>query len=362
MRIRSCIGQDMQDALARVRREIGEDAIIISSFNRPDGTVELRTAIETAGPAEADFENRLRSRLTAETMPAAFAVEENAPKPAAPRQHWNASRLRTALLGRGFPERLRESLISTAIASDRPGMNQALASALEQHFAFASLPVTPRHPVLLMGPPGAGKTSIWAKLGAARVLQESSAHMLSLDCVRTGAAGQSAELARLLGLTSRLAKTPRQLLALLEECRGDVPARPCFIDSPATNPYDLADLEFLISHLAAVEKETRIEKVIIMEAGTGGEDAADQAAAFTTLGARALIITKLDTVRRPGGVLAAAFELGLSLAGISMSPYLADGLEEINAPALAELILRPHERPQLTALGAEMRQAPQLRA
>jgi hypothetical protein len=67
-------------------------------------------------------------------------------------------------------------------------------------------------------------------------------------------------------------------------------------------------------------------------------------------------------VRRPGGILAAAFELGLSLAGISTSPYLADGLEEINAQALAELILRPHARPQLTALGAEMRHAPQLRA
>ena len=148
MRIRSCIGQDMPDALARVRREMGEDAIIISSFNREDGTVELRAALDTPRQTGDDFETRLQTRLTAEAMPAAFAVEENGQNPALPRQQWNASLLRTALLSRGFPERLRESLISTAIASDRPGMDQALASAFEHHFVFSPLPVTPRHPLL----------------------------------------------------------------------------------------------------------------------------------------------------------------------------------------------------------------------
>ena len=46
MRIRTFTAASMSEAMALVRREMGVDAIIISTRNNPRGNVEVRAAIE----------------------------------------------------------------------------------------------------------------------------------------------------------------------------------------------------------------------------------------------------------------------------------------------------------------------------
>ncbi len=347
MRIKSCIGKDMSDAMRRVREELGDDAIIISSFERTDGSIELRAAAQVRAEDDDPFAKRLQARLDAETMPAAFAVNSQA-RSASPGRNWNASQLREALIQRGIPDRLRESLISTSIASERPDVASALSESLNSHFLFAPLESFPQNPVIFIGPPGGGKTSVWTKAATRCVLAQRPPHMFTLDTVRTGAAGQAAALGALLGQRSKLIKTPADLGEQLESSAG----QPCFIDTASANPYDLEEMELLAQHLAAAEKIVKIEKILVMDAATGGEDALDQAAAFATLGVKSVILTKLDTVRRPGGVLGAIFELGLSLSALSRTPYFADGLEMPGADMLAAFLLEPHERPKMVQINA----------
>ncbi len=351
MRIKSCIGKDMSDAMRRVRKELGDEAVIISSFERSDGSVELRAAAQTPVEKDEPFAKRLQARLDAETMPAAFAVDSPG-KNYSPERNWNASQLREALIGRGVPDRLRESLISTSIASERPDVSSALSESLNSHFLFAPLAQFPQNPVMFIGPPGGGKTSVWTKAATRCVLAQKPPGMFSLDTVRTGAAGQAAALAALLGQRSKLIKAPADLAGQLEKHLEDPAALPCFIDTAAANPYDLDEMELLAQHLAAAERIVKIEKILVMDAATGGEDALDQAAAFATLGVKSVILTKLDTARRPGGVLGAIFELGLSLSALSRTPYFADGLEMPGADMLAGFLLEPHERPKMAQINA----------
>ncbi len=362
MRIKSCIGKDMADAMRKVRTELGDDAIIISSFDRADGTIELRAASEAPSADNGAFDKRLKARLDAETMPAAFGVQgASAPRPQA-QQNWNASQLREVLVLRGIPGRLRESLISTSIASERPDIISALSESLNSHFLFSPLPVFPPTPVLFMGPPGAGKTSLWTKAAARCVLADKSPAMISLDSIRTGAAGQAAALATLLGRRSTLIKSPQEIGEKLIKSLNEAPGQPCFIDTPSANPYDLAEMERLAHCLAQAEKVTPISKVLVMDAATGGEDALDQASAFTALGVKSIVLTKLDTVRRAGGILGAIFELGLSLSAISRTPYFADGLESPGADMLAQYLLEPHERPKMAQIGEQTHMNPHLKA
>ena len=363
MRIKSCIGTDMQDALNQVRAQLGDDAIIISSFDRADGSIELRAASEPPQSEQDPFAERLKARLEAETMPVAFSVNtQSEALPPPPRSNWRASQLREILIGRGVPDRMRESLISTAIASERPDIDTALAEALNSHFLFAPLDHNPNRPVIFIGPPGSGKTSLWTKAATRCVLSETEISLLSLDAVRTGAAGQNAALAALLGVRSRLVKTPEAFAGALQESLERHPGQPCFIDTPSANPYNLEEMELLAHFLSEAEKVTPIDKILVLDGCTGGEDAADQTAAFFPLGIRSVALTKFDVARRFGGILAAIFELGLPLGLISRTPYFVDGLLDPGAGLLANLMLEAHSRPKMIEIGNAMSLSGQLKA
>ena len=62
---------------------------------------------------------------------------------------------------------------------------------------------------------------------------------------------------------------------------------------------------------------------------------------FAGLGVRRLIATQVDISRRLGTVLTAADTSRLSLAQISVTPYLARGLSPMHPHVCARLILAP---------------------
>jgi flagellar biosynthesis protein FlhF len=81
------------------------------------------------------------------------------------------------------------------------------------------------------------------------------------------------------------------------------------------------------------------EPVVVMPAGTVPDDAAEMAANLAALGARRLIVTKLDTARRLGSVLAAG-AAGLALAGATIAPEIGRPILPLTPAGLARLMLR----------------------
>ncbi|MES2711120.1 MAG: GTPase [Pseudomonadota bacterium] len=280
----------LADAMASIRAELGDGAVILAT-RRNAGGVEVTVALEPDEPV---------------------LILPDAPAPAAPP---------TGPLGfHNLPPWLAEQLAG-------PGIEQRLAQQLE----FAALPDGVTRPLLLAGPPGAGKTLTCAKLAARSVLAGQAPLILTTDGKRAGAAEQLAAFTRLLGLTLALSPNPATLAkALSRRPEG----QPALIDTAGCDPLDPAQAAALTRLAEAADAEI----VAVIPAGLDPGEAADLAQGFAALGARHLIPTRLDIARRLGGVLAAAAAGKLALSEAGNGPDVAGGLMPLDAATLARLL------------------------
>jgi flagellar biosynthesis protein FlhF len=116
------------------------------------------------------------------------------------------------------------------------------------------------------------------------------------------------------------------------------------VDSAGSNPLSDGDL----AEILRLAKGGDTEPVLVLAAGGDAAEMADQAAIYARLGAKRLIATKLDTVRRLGGLLAAAAAGGLAFCEFGLSPQIGDGLVPVNPVSLARLLMG--ERIELPSL------------
>jgi flagellar biosynthesis protein FlhF len=88
--------------------------------------------------------------------------------------------------------------------------------------------------------------------------------------------------------------------------------------------------------------------MLVLPAGLGYADSAEIARSYAALGAKTMVVTKLDVARRFGGVLAAA-EAGLAFTTAGIGPIIGDGLCTLSADGVARLLLRQYR----TSVGEE---------
>ncbi len=279
MRLKLYRAATLSQAMARVRAELGVEALILGSRRVGDG-VELTAALE---PAEAR------------------------PPPAAapPRVDFH-----------NIPRPLAERLGGASLAA-------GLAGALD----FTALPLGPAAPPLLFaGPPGAGKTLTVVRLATRLVMGGALPLVVSADGRRAGATEQLAALTRLLGLDLAIAAHP---VALARVVARRAEAAPVLLDLPGSDPFAAADRD----ELAALATAVGGSLVAVLPAGLDPAEADDMARAYREAGARYLVATRIDCARRLGGVLAAASG-GLGFAEAGIGPGAADGL----VPATPDLI------------------------
>jgi len=282
MRLKLFRGPTAAQAMAQVRATFGADALILGSRHLPDG-VEITAALDDDSPA-----------------PLA------APDPA---------RL-AALRYHRVPEALHPALD-----------HGPLEAALTASFAFGALPLGPDTPPLLfVGPPGAGKTLTTVRLATRLVMAGTPPIVITADGQRAGAAEQLAAFTRLLRINLVVANHPIALAKAMTR-RGEAGA---LIDGPGTDPFDPG----AAANLRALAAAANATMTLVLPAGLDPDEATDLTRAYIAIGARLLIITRLDLTRRMGGVLAAAAErLTLTEAGIA--PDAAGGLVPMTPALLA---------------------------
>jgi flagellar biosynthesis protein FlhF len=277
MRLKVYRATNMAAAMARVRVELGGDALILATRRVADG-------VEVTAAVEAD-----------EVAPPELAAMELAPP------------------------------------------DPALAAALRYHglsaeFAPASLTFTAlplETPLLFVGPPGAGKTLTVARLATRLVMEGSQPLVITADGKRAGATEELAAFTKLLGIRLVVACNPVTLGRALAYRSGAV-----LIDTPGCNPFAPAELQEL-SALAATATAT---PVLVLPAGLDPAEAGEVAHAFAAIGARHLVATRMDLAHRLGGVLAAAAG-GLALTEAGVGPSAADGLQPITPEWLAARLM-----------------------
>jgi len=290
MRLRVFHARNATLALTAVRDALGEEAVVLST-RRVGGGVEVTAALDLAEP------ELIGPGPTEEDMP---------------------------------PELARHNLA--------PGLSAYFAGAdltqvLTERLSFAPLPED--RPILLVGPPGAGKTLTCAKLTARAKMSGQTPIVVTADGARAGAVEQLAAFTRLLRLTLAVAAAPE---ALQKALRARAPGQPAFIDGFGCNPFDEAQAERLHRLIHAADATP----VLVLPAGLDAEESAELARAFHLLGARHLLPTRLDMTRRLGGVLSAAC-VGLALTEAGIGPQVAHGLQELTPTWLAQrLAAGPH--------------------
>jgi flagellar biosynthesis protein FlhF len=295
MRLRIFEAVGIAEAMDEIRRAVGNDAVIVDTENTANG-VRVSVAVEEAPPAPAialgDGIDSLYELLDRHSVPLAII----------------------------------ERLTGIALTLDTRDLPLALGAAFDAAFSFQPVHIDQPQRLLLIGPPGQGKTVTAARLAARAVLARTSIRLIAADTGRAGATAQLAELCRPMGIV------PQTLDRLTKDTDG-----PTVIDGPAINPFDRTECDMLTRLIA----ETAAEPVLVAAAGGDCSEAREIGMAFHGLGVRRFIATRLDATRRLGNVLALA-DAGLALADAGVGRTLGDTLVSLNPLALARLFTSVH--------------------
>jgi flagellar biosynthesis protein FlhF len=312
MRLKSFHAPSLGEALTLVRDQWGADAIVVQTEESPGEGAIVVAALESA-PHDAD---------TFETDDEAAADDP----PGNP-----AAAVGQTLQFHGLPAACRRRLLRAL--PDGVEVLPALAAALNSVLTFAPLPVSGEQRVALVGPPGAGKTLLAAKLAARAVLSGRRPRVISTDGTRAGGVEQLAAFTRILGVEMKVCVNAADLSTAVKAARN----MPVLIDTPGANPLIEADLQ----RIAELVNAAGAVPVLVLPAGGDAFEAAETAQAFARLGVSRLCATRLDLARRYGAPIAAAEAAGLALGEISFSPFVGQGLTALSAEVLSRMLM-PH--------------------
>ncbi|GJL89877.1 MAG: GTP-binding protein [Minwuia thermotolerans] len=316
MRIRTFTARSMSEALRLVRQELGRDAVILGNRDVAEG-VEVTAAIDpTDEPVSDSFQIQDRD-LGPNVLPLEVGDDED-------QLPEEAERLLRAVAFHGAPLEVNEKLCRRAAQVNDPSLTISLAAGVEEVFRFSPFGRPSDNALVLVGPPGAGKTVVAAKYAVESVLSGRPLKIATTDIERPGGEMRLMELAEILD-NRPVRLTPGRRL----EWSG-----PRIIDTEGVNPFDDSDIQKLRETIEINDAEP----VLVLPAGGDPYEYEDIAYVFAELGVTRLVATRIDTARRIGGILAAA-STGLSFAAAGASPVIADGLYPLTPTALARLIL-----------------------
>jgi flagellar biosynthesis protein FlhF len=347
MRLKTFYAKTMTEAMRQVRDTLGEDAIIIATRDENGGrSVRVTAAIEQADdhdfddphydplfedfdvppPQNMQFSNDLRGAQATQS----FKNQDG-------KTGRTNEQLTDVMLRHVVPNDVMDNILATATMSGLVQQEAALAAALDHLYGFTPLPLKTRKALMIVGPPGAGKTLMVAKLATKAVMDGLSVAVITTDTVRAGGVEQLHAFTKILKTKLYKAKTRDDLNSHLRDAKGhDL----ILIDTAGTNPHDPDDM----ARIARLADAGSIEPILAMTAGIDAEEASEISRSFALLGVQRMVSTRLDVARRLGGLLAAAQKGGMQFCQMSFSPRVTDGLDIMDANGLAAFLINADKK------------------
>lgn len=328
MRLKTFQAATMTEAMDLVRRSLGEDAIIVSTYShRNGGGVEITAAVEQHN--EDDFATPEAQALRyGQGNGRLFVPDEDF---AGAGSEQVGELIAGALAWHGVPQRVADRLTEAALHVGIDDPLGALAEALDEVYRFPGLSSDNR-PLILIGPPGSGKTIASAKIAARCVMDRRPVHVVSCDASRAAAGEQLAALCRVMATPFTEVADARELGRVADDTPADAKL---VIDTAGVNLFDAGERKTLKALIDA----SGAEPVAVFAAGTDAMETGELAGQAVALGARRYIATRLDTARRLGALVMAADLGGLAFADAGASPFVGQGFLRLDPLGLAHRLL-----------------------
>jgi len=382
MKIKRYLAADMRNALRAIREEQGPDAVILSSRPTEQGVevcaaVDLELAAGQGTLAEAAELKQLghsalqelereASVLVASASDAAVASADDelladmfaSPPPAAPNRSvgeelrslralleqqvaalaWNDFTRREPLKARALADLASLGLdraLALQIVGDLPAgigsdqLQRTPYAMLARRIPVCATPMGRGGALMLVGPPGGGKTTTLSKLAARYVLEQDAANLLliSADDERIGSHEQLRSLGRLLGVRVETVLGANALAARIEA----LPGRMILIDTPGALSRDLAAAA---QYRALRERCKALQTMLVLPASAQGgvvDDAVDNFGIGVSV---CCVLTRIDEAVSLGGVLSALARSLLPVAYCCDGPRIPEDLKPARAHRL----------------------------
>ncbi len=370
MRIKTFYAQTMAEALRDIKAELGPDALLLSTKEKPcrsgiASTVEVVAAVDGregsefyGGPAERPRVADARTSAGADELDGAPsdgapvlytpASMRKAPAPADPERP--AARQRTSaaavlyrdLVTAGVHGWLARRLVQQSVRMldgrqrhHRPSLVTAVNSVAGGLIARTSDEGLPhKRIVAFIGPTGVGKTTTIAKLAARLALQmKRNVVLVTLDGYRIGAVDQLRTYASLIGVPFRFV---RDLAGLQGGRGGAVPARLCSVDTTGRGPRDSAAIGALA---CLADGALDMERHLVLSATTRATDLEEIVERFAPCRPDHLLFTKLDETATCGPVFNELVRTGMPLSYYTNGQRVPEDIHVLPKERILDIVL-----------------------
>lgn len=370
MRIKRFLAASLQEAKEQIVRELGEDAVVLSSRQVKKGglwgwlgfsQVEVTAAIDAplseplvsaalapttipntealVPPWESLQQDLVETKRLLETMSKRLQSTQGQSTYPEALEAYHAdlqaigladdllAELCEQLMARLTPEDLKREQLIEQLGSE------LLASRIVP-FSPATQPTGKQEVVCLIGPTGVGKTTTIAKLAANAVLHHKQrVALVTFDTYRIAAVDQLRTYGEILGAPVEVVLTPGEMRQTLEKLKDyDV----VFVDSVGRSQQNMMQLSELKAFLEAVRAD---EIYLTISSTTQYEVMREVVENYQAAKPTALIFTKLDEARRLGPIMNLLLTTGLPIAYLTNGQDVPDDLVQLMPEELIQFLL-----------------------
>jgi flagellar biosynthesis protein FlhF len=337
-------GSNMREAVAKVKAELGDQAVIVATRQIRRGL--LGTACEISAAIEDGDDEPAR-------LPRGFgALAHAAPPPMGPQPSQNNEETERVIGSlRGEIKSLR------ALVRAQSGDNRATAELRSEVASlrklFEELKHVPAQPapnargtapmvtspltapstgrcIMLVGPTGVGKTTTIAKLAArAALIENKRVALLTLDNYRVGGVDQIRTFADLIGVPLGVVGSPAELADAIDD-DNDL----TLIDTAGRSPRDIAAIAELAD---GIKRCAPIETHLVVAAGSNATMIESLANRYRALAPSRMLFTKVDEIDSAAEMARAPLRLELPITWITTGQSVPEDIEEPTAERVMEL-------------------------
>lgn len=347
MRIKTITADTMADALKVIRSQLGPEALILNTRkvkgSNGQPTLEITAAVDEPEPP-SNQPSSLAGILAAADKAAARPASKTLPKTTTPESPSDIPLLIQSLTAHGVPQAFISRVMDAMGGLTKSGFSatDALEMLLSKLLHFKPVPdiVSKGHAHLLVGPSGAGKTTLTAKLAIHAKRQNLKVGLMSLDDQKIAGFEPLRIAADALGETAHLIHTPADLKTAAQKLG---PRHIILIDTPGLNPYRRADVNAFAARVSQLGIPHTAH--LVLPAALNAHEMETVPHAFAPFSPQSLMIARLDETSHLGGLVAAAYNHPLPLGVAGNSADFATAPVALTAHYLATALATPPTQP-----------------